>query len=294
MKNYLLKIAKTIFMLIIIATFTIPAFASQNPRIRIDGEFVYIPAEDQQPIIVNDRTLVPLRAVMEALGFTVEWTESTQIIVLSKPRQAVFAQIGNYNITVNGDTMLLDVPAQIINSRTMVPLRAISEASGMDVYWDGEYFIVDIMTNYEATAFHLWPVNSSNWPEYLPPHVPGSITIHSEDVFEGLVDLSSPMQFRALFYHIPGEILDLVPHGEGEDLYWGYDPEFMADPVMLLMRFVQVNNISRADFDAAVNRMKESRIELGVDFTDEWHELPNADIIFTFDNDLIRYFYRRQ
>ena len=116
-----------------------------NPQIRIDNEFVQIPAGDQQPVIVDGRTLVPLRAVMEALGFEVEWEPTQNRVNLEKPGFDISLTIGSRTMVVNGNNVSLDVPAQLINGRTMVPLRAISEATGMEVRWDGENSIVHII-----------------------------------------------------------------------------------------------------------------------------------------------------
>jgi hypothetical protein len=116
----------------------------QAIRVNIGGRFVQIPAYDQPPVIVGDRTLVPLRAVMEALGFDVDWIDQDRTALLDKPGYSMSVQIGTPSIRVNGGAMPLDVPAQIINGRTMVPVRAISEATGAIVFWDTNTRIVHI------------------------------------------------------------------------------------------------------------------------------------------------------
>jgi len=118
----------------------------EGPRIRIDGEFIYISADDQPPIIVDGRTLVPLRAVMEALGFGVYWDGKVQGALLLRDSDEILVQIDNINMSVNGSPFILDVTPRVINDRTMVPVRAISEATGMAVNWDGDNLIVDIST----------------------------------------------------------------------------------------------------------------------------------------------------
>jgi len=115
-----------------------------SPRIRINGEFVYVPADDQAPVIIDGRTLVPLRAVMEALGFEVLWVAEKQMIFLDRPGYSISVQPNNDTMVVNLEMITLDVPPQIMNDRTMVPVRAISEATGMRVSWDSENLIVDI------------------------------------------------------------------------------------------------------------------------------------------------------
>ena len=93
---------------------------------------------DQQPIIRDDRTLVPLRGVFEALGATVYWNNDTRSVTAYKDGTTVDLAIGSSTMYVNGQPKYLDVAGQIINDRTMVPLRAISEAFGAVVYWDND------------------------------------------------------------------------------------------------------------------------------------------------------------
>jgi len=241
----------------------IPSFSlsARTPRIRVDGEFVQIPHGDQPPIIVDGRTLVPLRAVMEALGFYVNW-ESAPInrVRLAKQAVEISATIGSDVMYVDGETIALDVPAQIINNRTMIPVRAVSEATGMFVRWDSANLVVDIFTGNNPQIWSspsTWPINSTNWPEHLPQHVPGAITLHPEEQFGSLIDLRYPMQFRYRFYGISGFFLDLVPSEERRN--WSSTVQQVGEPyeVMLLMRFVEDFNITREDFDAAVYRMRE-------------------------------------
>lgn len=93
---------------------------------------------DQQPIIRDDRTLVPLRGVFEALGATVYWNNDTRSVTAYKDDTTVELAIGSSTMYVNGQPKYLDVAGQIINDRTMVPLRAISEAFEAIVYWDND------------------------------------------------------------------------------------------------------------------------------------------------------------
>lgn len=90
---------------------------------------------DTPPTIVDGRTLVPVRAIFEAIGATVEWDNDTRTATGIRNGIIVTIQIDNATAYVNGEARALDVPAQIINSRTMVPARFISEAIGCDVTW---------------------------------------------------------------------------------------------------------------------------------------------------------------
>jgi|GEM_PF-2236038 len=91
---------------------------------------------DQPPIVENDRVLVPMRFIFEALGTKVEWENETQTVTAAKDDIVIVLHIGSPEIIVNDEIITLDVAPQIINSRTLVPVRAISEGLNADVQWD--------------------------------------------------------------------------------------------------------------------------------------------------------------
>ena len=95
-------------------------------------------AFDQPPIIIDGRTLVPLRAIFEALGATVDWDGNTQTVTATRDNIVIKITIGDNKLYVNNNVTVLDVPAQIVNDRTLVPVRAVSEAFGCNVDWDGD------------------------------------------------------------------------------------------------------------------------------------------------------------
>ena len=92
---------------------------------------------DQQPINVNDRVLVPARGVFEMLGFTPTWNNDTRQATLTRANATIVITIDSTTFTTNGTSHTLDVPAQIINGRTMLPLRAVLESVGYELEWDG-------------------------------------------------------------------------------------------------------------------------------------------------------------
>lgn len=102
---------------------------------------------DQLPVIIDGRTLVPLRAIFEALGADVSWDETTKTVTSTLGDITVKLTIDTNTMLVNEETKTLDVNAQIISSRTMVPVRAIGEAFGALVGWDDATKTVTVENN---------------------------------------------------------------------------------------------------------------------------------------------------
>lgn len=118
---------------------------------------------DQPPIIIDDRTMVPLRAIFEALGAKVYWDGDTQTVTSVKDDVTVMLTIGLYEFYRNGVVIPLDVPGMIINDRTLVPVRAVSEAFSCQVNWDGATKTVDISyDNGSDTSDILWQYAKEN------------------------------------------------------------------------------------------------------------------------------------
>ena len=97
---------------------------------------------DSPPIIKNSRTLLPIRAIIEALGGTVGWDTTAKKVTVTLGSTTIELWIGKSIAKVNGVDTSIDsanpkVVPEIINSRTMLPLRFIAENLGCDVQWDG-------------------------------------------------------------------------------------------------------------------------------------------------------------
>jgi len=103
--------------------------------------------DGQGPTIVDGRTLVPVRGVFEQLGFEVNWDQGRQVATLTSDDYIVEIFVGRlffrlYEVGAplesDGQTWQLDVPAQIINGRTLLPIRAVLEAVGYYVGWHAD------------------------------------------------------------------------------------------------------------------------------------------------------------
>lgn len=102
---------------------------------------------DTSPMLISGRTLVPMRAIFEAMGAKVTWDNDTQTITSSVADTTIIMQLGN-NIMKKGNAEItLDVEPMIYGERTLVPIRAISEAMGAIVTWDSDTRTVFISKN---------------------------------------------------------------------------------------------------------------------------------------------------
>lgn len=110
----------------------------------LDGEIVVF--DVAQPVLVNGRTMVPMRKIFEALGATVTWDNNTQTAKAQKGDMTVEISIGSTVMYSNGKAVEIDSPALLLRSRTYVPVRFISNALGVNVDWDGEKKIVYLIS----------------------------------------------------------------------------------------------------------------------------------------------------
>ena len=90
----------------------------------------------------NGRTLVPVRFISESFGARVGWEDATQTVTIVSGINTIKLQIGSNVMTVNGKETYLDVPAQTVGGRTMIPLRALVETLGKSVFWDDRGVII--------------------------------------------------------------------------------------------------------------------------------------------------------
>ncbi len=119
-------------MAITLSLISMPVMADSGIKVALDGELVSF---DVPPQIINERTMVPVRAIFEAVGATVGWEQKTQTVTSKRGETNIRLTIDEPVIYVNGIAKELDTPAMIIDERTLVPARAISEAYGLYVDW---------------------------------------------------------------------------------------------------------------------------------------------------------------
>ncbi len=140
------KIAFTLATLMAMSALTTGALADEYTKanLTIEGKAV---VTDQSPVIVSGRTMVPVRVVAESLGTTVDWDAETKTVSFENEGLKASMVIGNKELLVSGSAVEIDVPATIINNRTMVPVRFLSETFGYNVEWDAETKTVNVTAN---------------------------------------------------------------------------------------------------------------------------------------------------
>ncbi|MEA4960771.1 copper amine oxidase N-terminal domain-containing protein [Lutispora sp.] len=108
----------------------------ESPNMSVDGINQEVdPGRGTTPLVIAGRTMVPIRAVVEAMGGTVEWDGSTQKITLKARGNTVVMWMGKTDITVNGANKKMDVAPASKNNRTFVPVRFAAENLNCKVDW---------------------------------------------------------------------------------------------------------------------------------------------------------------
>ena len=113
-------------------------------KVRLNDSLVKF--SDQYPIIEDGTTLIPIRAVSETLGANVEWNGENGHARIDKNGKIIDLYIGNHTAYINEEPYGIDIPPEVVNNRTLVPLRFIAEALDVSVTWNGEMRTVELTT----------------------------------------------------------------------------------------------------------------------------------------------------
>ena len=144
--------------------------------LQVDGN----PVEpDVPPVIIKERTLIPARAVFESMGATVNWDEEARIVEIAMGTSKVLLTIDSKTAFVNGASVAMEVPAMIIDSRTLIPVRFVAESLSWGVGWD------DLSRTVKLTSPSIVEKTTINSIELEEQSEQYRITIQGEGVFEG-------------------------------------------------------------------------------------------------------------
>jgi len=153
-------------------------------RLVVDGTDI---THLSEPIIVNDRTLVPIRFVVEGIGGEVEWDGEERSVTATRGDSEIYLKIDSYLFSYNNGEKhgLSDVAPEINNlgngDRTYVPLRLITNAFGIGIKWDGENRTVNINSNETSEVEDFFQVN-------ITSHKDGDNITGEEDILVDIPD----------------------------------------------------------------------------------------------------------
>ncbi|HKL41555.1 MAG TPA: stalk domain-containing protein [Clostridia bacterium] len=163
------RIMKYKYLLLLVFTFIFASanitFAEpSNIKLLVDGEDI---TELSSPIIENDRMLIPIRFVSESLGAIVEWDGENRRVTIARNDDHLKLKIDSRLIQYNQGKkyQLSDVAPKIINDRTYVPIRLVSNALGVGINWDGENRVVKVQSDLNSTVEPFYAVEITNLEE---------------------------------------------------------------------------------------------------------------------------------
>lgn len=140
----------TVIALIVSTVITFNVFADNEIKVQVEGKNVVF---DTMPVMENDRVLVPIRSIFEMIGGKVTWDENSNKAIIENDTMTIELPVGQqtaliykkYDFTGLPQEVKLEVPAKIINDRTYVPIRFVSESLGMEVNWDNSTSTINIV-----------------------------------------------------------------------------------------------------------------------------------------------------
>lgn len=155
--------AMVLAFLMVLPCLVLPAGAAATVSVTIDGTLVPFDNNYGHPFLDSaGRTQVPFRLTMETFGCSVEWEQSTQTAVAKKDGTQVEVPIGRPYLLVNGKQVAMDTSAQLVGSRTYLPIRPVLEAFGAYVTWDNDNRQVVVTTGSSLVRVHFLDVGQGD------------------------------------------------------------------------------------------------------------------------------------
>lgn len=214
------RVLFVVFVLAMGIGFAQPADAA-NVKLEVDGQAIQL---DQPPVITNDRVLVPMRALAEALDADVTWNNTTRQMISMRGGDTLILTIDDHTMWRNDDAITLDVAPTIFNGRTLAPVRAISEGFDAEVYWDYAAQTVRILTdqseNYARDVFDL--TNQERLKAGLKPFA------WSDALAEVAAAHSRDMSERQFFSHTNPDGLSPFDRMNAAGIHYGWAAENIA------------------------------------------------------------------
>lgn len=289
------------------SVFTVSGAVYAQINVTIDG----VPFQSEsEPVIENDSTLVPMRDVFEALGAEVQWVESKRAVNAYKGANTMTVTIDSATMTANGEEIELAAPAKIINDKTYVPLRAVSENFNAEVEWDGETRSVTITTpqyDHKSVTKKITDEIKADdgttlvsmaytYPEFENPEnddAISSLNLYVKVKSEDLLKLSGNYKEYALEKRQYCEEQNI--EFEPVFVYSGYDVTYdffnrislFEQTVLSEADDIQGVSVSSCNYDLADNRMLEKEDILNITESD-FKQISMYDF-YLFENNIILY-----
>ena len=161
---------------IIASCISLPVFADDGIKVTVDGQRLQF---DVEPQIINDRTMVPMRAIFEKLGAEVDYIAEEKAVLSKKDGKILKLVINSNTMTaLDAETnsvlneVALDAPATIIDGRTLVPVRAVAEGLNCEVQWEKDTKTVVITSPSEAPETPAQPETPAKPETPAQPETP--------------------------------------------------------------------------------------------------------------------------
>jgi hypothetical protein len=186
-----------------------------NPKIIVNGAEQVIDESGTVPVLQNGRTLLPVRAVVEAMNGSVEWDGATETVTLTCEGNVIRLTIGSGTAYLNGNMETLDTVPVLINGRTMLPIRFIAEGFGYDVVWNGTNSTVTIAVTSSAGSTISTPTptpSANNEMTDITISVGGSVfsaKLYNNDTTKALLEQlpltlnMSDLHSNEKYYYLP-------------------------------------------------------------------------------------------
>ncbi len=147
-----MKKTVSIILSLILVFSSFVCFADSDLTLKLDGNIL---ETDVPPVIVNDRTMVPFRAIFEALGISVNWSAALRKVYATADDVTVILTVDSEKMIVNDKIITLEASPFIMNDRVLVPVRAVCEALSCTVDWDAQTRTVIVKTeNYSEPSYN--------------------------------------------------------------------------------------------------------------------------------------------
>ena len=156
----------SVFILLFLMSFPITSLAEENINVYYEGELLVF---DVEPQIINNFTMVPARTIFEAMGAKVKWDEEIQTVTVKKKKKSISMTIGGQITNQDGEVINTETVPVVLNDRTLVPVRLISEFLGAQVEWNENTNTIYITEKEE--------IEDDSWKENL-----GTINMTSMEV----------------------------------------------------------------------------------------------------------------